>query len=56
MLAAADGCDDGDDYFQWRQQLMTATTFEDDDRGDMLMVMMSMNKDNYFDDGGNDVR
>ena len=55
MTAAADGCDNGD-YFQWRQQLMTARTFEDDDSGDMLMVMMSMNKDDYFDDGGNDVR
>ena len=35
---------------------MTAMTFEDDDSSDMLMVMMSMNKDDYFNDGDNNVR
>ncbi len=57
MTAAADGSDDGDDYFQWRRQLMTVTTFEDVDSGNMLMAMMNMNRDDYFNDGGsNNVR
>ncbi len=56
MTAAADGRDDGDDYFQWRRQPMTATTFEDVDSSDMLMAMININKGDYFDDGGNNVR
>ena len=57
MTAAADGSNDGDDYFQWRRQLMMATTFENFDSVNMLMAMVNMTEMSIiFDDGGNNVR